>query len=286
MYGRLARCLPVALLLPVYVAGCTSGDDSEYRAYTPADDQYTSTIPEDGRSDAQPEAEPFLDAASAQETDGDVAQATADATDVPDDQTATTTDAAVSTTDAAAYESTLRNAALTPEQQAELLAIASAEPGSVAPLEPRETKLLVPEKSFKVEGPKQALRVVYDDLDLLKVLNMEPVTLDAPDHFPSWLRNLEGQRIRLRGFMRPGPVSEEIPMFVLARDTNACCFGPNTKAYDIIPVILQEGTTTDYIHLRPFDIVGIFHIMVEPDLDDPNKVQFIYRIDDAELIEK
>jgi hypothetical protein len=284
MNGRLPRCLAIALVLPVCLAGCTDSDDSEYRAYTPADDQFTSTLPDAGSADAQPAPEPVAVTVPDQETDAAPRGATDDATAAPDDQTGA--DAEVSTTDTSAYESTLRNSALTPEQQSELLAIASAAPETVAPSEPREVKLLVPEKSFRVEGPKQALRVVYDDLDLLKILNMEPVTLDAPDHFPSWLRALEGQRIRLRGFMRPGVVSEDLPMFVLARDTNACCFGPNTQAYDIIPVILQEGTTTDYIHLRPFDIVGVFHIMVEPDSDDPNKVMWLYYIDDAVLIEK
>jgi hypothetical protein len=86
--------------------------------------------------------------------------------------------------------------------------------------------------------------------------------------------------------MRPGLLAEEIPVFVLARDTQACCFGPNTKAYDIVPVIMREGVTTHYIHLQPFDIVGNFHINVEMDFDDPNKVEYVYFIDDAVLIEK
>ena len=49
---------------------------------------------------------------------------------------------------------------------------------------------------------------------------------------------------------------------------------------------MRDGVTTDYIHLRPFDLVGVFHINVEMDLDDPNKVEFLYYIDDAVLIEK
>lgn len=149
---------------------------------------------------------------------------------------------------------------------------------------PRVPKLLIPEKSFRHEG--DALRVSYDDLDLLKVLNMEPVTPKAPDMFPQWLKDLEGHRIRIRGYMRPGELSEGLPFFVLARDTNACCFGPNTKAYDIIPVIMREGVTTDYIHMQPFDIVGVFHTGVEMDFANPDKVEFLYRIEDAVLIRK
>lgn len=149
---------------------------------------------------------------------------------------------------------------------------------------PREPRLLIPEKTFNHVG--DALRVSYDDIDLLKVLNMEPVTPNAPDLFPTWLKDLEGQRIRIRGYMRPGELSEDLPFFVLARDTKDCCFGANSKPYDIIPVIMREGVTTNYIHLRPFDVVGVFHIGVELDFANPEKVEFMYRIEDAVLIEK
>lgn len=292
MNGSLTRSLGILLLLlPAYLAGCSSSDDGEYRAYAPTDSQFESTLPADaGTADIQPgEQSRTSSTETDQTTDPFIADTGNDVSRGPNDD-GTVNDAAAGATDSTTSDPTapspLENTALTPEQQAEILAIASAAPSTVAPSEPREVQLLVPEKTFRVEGPQQALRITYDDLDLLKVLNMDPVTIDAPTRFPSWLRDLEGQHVRLRGYMRPGVVSEDLPMFVLARDTKACCFGPNTKAYDIIPVMLQEGTTTDYIHLRPFDIVGVFHINVEPDLDDPNKVQFIYYIDDAVLIEK
>lgn len=175
-------------------------------------------------------------------------------------------------------------AAATADPGGTLIASVGATDVAAVPAGPREPTLLIPEKSFRKEG--DALRVTYDDIDLLKVLNMEPVTPNAPELFPQWLKNLEGQRIRIRGYMRPGELSENIPFFVLARDTQACCFGPNTKAYDIIPVIMRDGVTTDYIHLQPFDVVGEFHIGVEMDFANPDKVEFLYRIEDAVLIRK
>jgi len=172
------------------------------------------------------------------------------------------------------------------DPEAALLAAAQvAETLPNLPTQPREIEVLVPENQFREEGPQGAVRVSYNDLDLLKTLNMDPVIADAPDYFPEWLKGLEGQRIRLRGYMRPGPLSKDIPFFVLARDTNACCFGPNTRAYDIIPTLMRQGVTTDYIHLRPFDVVGVFHVNVEMDLDDESKVEFLYFIDDAVVIE-
>jgi hypothetical protein len=155
------------------------------------------------------------------------------------------------------------------------------------PAAPREIKLLVPEKTFRAVGPEGALRVTYDDLDLLKVLNMEPVTAEAPEHFPRWLTDLEGKRIRLRGYMRPDLVAEGLTGFILARDTQACCFGPNTKPYDIIPTMLRSGMTTDYIHLRPFDVVGVFHIDVSETRSKTGDriVEYLYFIDDAVMID-
>ncbi len=147
---------------------------------------------------------------------------------------------------------------------------------------PREIKLLIPEKSFKKVGPEDALRVSYDDVDLLKVLNMDPVPVDAADYLPGWLEKLDGQRIRIRGFMMPAFQDTNIPYFVLARDNQICCFGRNPKRYDVIDVMMRKGVTTDYIQNRPFDVVGIFRI--EPEANK-GKLYQLYIIEDAIVIE-
>jgi hypothetical protein len=163
-------------------------------------------------------------------------------------------------------------------------------PGEVkdpqAQQEPREVKLLVPEKTFRAEGKAadRALRVSFDDLDLLKVLNMDPVTIDATEKMPDWLKELEGKRIRLRGFMFPPYTATEIPAFVLARDNQICCFGRNPKPYDVIKIVMREGVTTDYIEGRPFDVTGVFHIELLS--YDDEKVDGLYYLDDALVIER
>jgi hypothetical protein len=151
------------------------------------------------------------------------------------------------------------------------------------PAEPRTITLLVPEQTFTPEGPDEALRVSYDDLDLLKVLNMEPVPVNARDYFPQWLTDLDGQRIRIRGFMYPPFQDTDLPGFVLARDNQICCFGRNPKIYDLIEVSMRAGETTDYINGRPFDVVGQFHIV--PEAEDGELYQF-YQIDDAVVIDR
>jgi hypothetical protein len=143
----------------------------------------------------------------------------------------------------------------------------------------REIKLLIPSKTFKAEGPEKALRVSFDDVDLLKVLNMDPVIPTARELMPDWLKQLDGKRIRIRGFMIP-PFSEtDVRAFTLARDTQLCCFGRNPLPYDLIDVFLREGAATEYIELRPFDVIGVFHI------GDEIEPGYLYSIDDAVVIQ-
>lgn len=153
-----------------------------------------------------------------------------------------------------------------------------------APLaQPGGIKLLVPKQEFRVEGPDQALRVSYDDLDLLKILNMEPVPVDATNFFPEWLSKLNGQPVRIRGFMYPTFESSGIEQFVLARDNQICCFGRDPKVYDLIFVTMKPGKTTDYIPNRPFDVVGTFRIDLQA---EGGKPLGLYLLENARVIDR
>ena len=163
----------------------------------------------------------------------------------------------------------------------------AALPGQPLPIdnsaaEPREIKLLVPEKRFPKASADGTLRVTYDDLDLLKILNMEPVPLDVLDYLPDWLEALDGQRIRIRGFMLPEFQAEGLRGFILARDNELCCYGRAAKVYDLIGVRMAEGTTTNYLPRTPFDVEGVFHI-IPPEPEDDVLLR-LYEIHDAKVI--
>ena len=137
-------------------------------------------------------------------------------------------------------------------------------------------------REFSVEGPDGALRINFDDLDLMKLINMDPVTPDCVEKMPDWLRGLAGKPVRVRGFMKPSGVTEGIPQFLFVRSTDLCCFGPKGKVYHMIAVTLKPGLTTEYIELKPFDVVGKFRIAVI-ELDD-GLVFLLYHLDDAIII--
>jgi hypothetical protein len=161
--------------------------------------------------------------------------------------------------------------------------VATTGPKASQPSAPRKVELLVPNRTFRPEGDGGAVRVSYDDIDLLKVLNMDPVPADAAAYFPAWLKSLDGRRIRIRGFMYPTFQQTGVHAFGLARDNQICCFGRNPKIYDVFDVVLREGATTNYIPNRPFDVVGVFHI--RPEVED-GKLYRLYEMDDAAVITK
>ncbi len=161
------------------------------------------------------------------------------------------------------------------------------------PSEPREIKLLVKDREFPKESATDAWRVSYNDLDLLKILNMEPVPLNAQDYLPEWLTALEGKKVILRGWMFPPLQPDGLKGFIFVRDNQVCCFGPNAKAYDKLTVRLKKGNTTSYIQGRPFDVVGTFKLdsWIEDERDMRTgkfieKLGMLYHIEDAVVIDQ
>lgn len=144
-------------------------------------------------------------------------------------------------------------------------------------------QLLIPEKTFSVEGPEEAIRITFDDIDLLKVLNVNPVPLDIEQHLPAWLSGLNGKRIVLRGWMYPPNQESDIPAFMFVRDNEICCFGRKPLVYDKLAVTLREGLTTHYIQGRPFDVHGV--MVVKSRIID-GEWFWLYMIDDAVVLEK
>ncbi|MES2790951.1 MAG: DUF3299 domain-containing protein [Planctomycetota bacterium] len=147
--------------------------------------------------------------------------------------------------------------------------------------------VLVPKKEFKTEGPNKSARVSFDDIDVEKVLNTKKLSLDLPKQMPEWLKKLDGQRIRLRGYMHPQSAFQEdgLKRFVLCRDTSFCCFGPNPTIYYLVEVTMKSGVSTSYIENKAFDVEGVFHIKPEV-LDGTDEVDRFYYLDDAQVIKK
>lgn len=70
---------------------------------------------------------------------------------------------------------------------------------------------------------------------------------------------LNGQKVRIRGYILPTPQSHGITQFVLVRDNQECCFGPGAALYDCILVEMKPGTTADFT-IRPIAVEGKFEV--------------------------
>ncbi len=274
--------ISILLIYSGLLVGCGGGDSGEYRTFQ---SQSAGVAVASGPAGAESGAAAVADPAASSET-GAVATSTAvKSSDGESSGGVVTAPASGESVESAAGESGVQSsvpATIVSEQSglsgpADRPSIDNGVSGEV-----RQVQLLVPQKRFRRERPSEAVRVSYDDIDLLKVLNMEPVPPNAVEHFPEWLKSLDGKLVRIRGFMYPTFVATGLTEFALARDNGICCFVRQPKIYDIMSVQLAEGETTDYIANRPFDVEGVFRI--DPDADQP-ELSRLYRIEQAKVLQ-
>jgi len=263
-------------------SGCGSSTETEYHEYQPEAQAETAVEPAaEVIAENDNPAEPIE--APGEEPSSDVAEP--EVVSPPEMQSEGQEPVADAQSPAEPVEKQTKNTAEMPtpaEVQATKVSATRKSPfADDVPVEPRTPKLLVPTNEFRSEGPENALRVTFDDIDLLKVLNMEPVPEDAVKQFPDWLKELEGRRVRIRGFMFPTLSQTGITYFQHVRDNEICCFGRTPKVYDRISTVLRPGETTNYIQGRPFDVIGTFRI--DPVYDDGEWLQ-LYLLEDAIVI--
>lgn len=72
---------------------------------------------------------------------------------------------------------------------------------------------------------------------------------------------LDGEKIRIRGYILPLAQKHGIRQFVLVRDSQECCFGPGAALFDCIFVEMQDGSTADFT-IRPIAVEGKFNVRV------------------------
>jgi hypothetical protein len=118
------------------------------------------------------------------------------------------------------------------------------------------------------EVPPGYQRVSFDDL--------QPSANAAADAIPSSARQLDGQRVFLRGYAYPGREQSGIKKFVLVRDNGQCCFGGNPKLTDMVEVTLENGLAMDYTtNMRR--VAGTFHVAPTTGIDGLPHV--VYHLD-------
>ena len=114
--------------------------------------------------------------------------------------------------------------------------------------------------------------VTFDDI-LLDLKKGDPF---KPELLTDKVKKLDGQSIRIRGYILPGFQQAGIKQFVLVRDNMQCCFGPGAALHDCILVEMVGDATAEFT-VTPVSVEGKFsiHEVLGPD----GKHLAIYHLD-------
>ncbi len=116
--------------------------------------------------------------------------------------------------------------------------------------------------------------LTFDDVKF----DLEPDEPFSPDRLTDEIRGIDGQQIKIRGYIRPSFSQRGLKNFVFVRDNKECCFGPNAAIYDCMLVKLKKQTTTDYT-VRPVTVEGTFYL--KPFQGPDGNTWAIYRMRNA-----
>jgi len=133
-------------------------------------------------------------------------------------------------------------------------------PGNPAPVNPAPVVQAAPPRTVAIKARttgKAKGDISFDDL----VFDIEKDGKYVPVMLTDAIRDLDGQTVKLRGFILPSTLFREtnIDEFVLVRDNQECCFGPGAALYDCVVVNLVGGVTTDFT-TRPVTVTGKFKL--------------------------
>ena len=101
----------------------------------------------------------------------------------------------------------------------------------------------------------RAIPITFDDLQL----EMKEDAVFRPSLLTARVKQLDGQRVRIRGFIFPSVFQQTgITRFPLVKNTE-CKFGPGGVAHHIILVDLQPGLSTSFT-VRPITVEGLLSV--------------------------
>ncbi|MFM7108625.1 MAG: DUF3299 domain-containing protein [Planctomycetaceae bacterium] len=121
------------------------------------------------------------------------------------------------------------------------------------PASPAAAARPVPAARAAPAGPPR--EVTFDDVKL----DMEKGAPFTRDLLPKRVTALDGERIRIRGYILPSFQQTGLTQFVLVRDNQECCFGPGAALHDCIVVRMQPGRSADF-SIRPVAVAGTFRL--------------------------
>jgi hypothetical protein len=113
-----------------------------------------------------------------------------------------------------------------------------------------------PQATTAVAARRQPIRNITFDTVKLNLNKGDPYHSDL---LTPAVKQLDGSRVRIRGFILPPPQQTGLTRFVLVRDNLACCFGPGAAIYDSMIIQMKKDLSIDYT-VQPIMVEGTFNI--------------------------
>lgn len=104
------------------------------------------------------------------------------------------------------------------------------------------------------DGASVPLPIKWDELDI----GIEAASVYEPWMMKTSIKSLDGQPVRITGYIHAGAVSTGIKEFVLLRNID-CPYGRQGEAHHVMIVELQGNRRIDYTQ-QPITVEGKFHI--------------------------
>lgn len=107
---------------------------------------------------------------------------------------------------------------------------------------------------YATEVPDGYQRVAFTEMKPDEVQKLNNIVV------PEEVMNLQGQRVFIKGYMRPPSQMYGLDSFLLVRDNGECCFGQNLpEYYDRVQIHLMPPLRTDY-STRMYRVAGTLEI--------------------------
>lgn len=126
-----------------------------------------------------------------------------------------------------------------------------------------------------VTKPGDAEKITWEDVNL----GMQADVVFRPFMITDRVKDLEGKRLSIVGYMHPPESQSGNKKFILLKNTQ-CKFGPGGQADHLADVHLQEGKTTKYTP-SPLKIEGT--LVIEPFEGPDGNTWSLYRLENAQI---
>jgi hypothetical protein len=128
---------------------------------------------------------------------------------------------------------------------------ATSGPGSTRPAD----RASLPATAARLSPSTQVREITFDDIKL----DLAKDEAFTRDRLTPRVEELDGGRVRIRGYILPSFQQRGLTQFVLVRDNQECCFGPGAALHDCVVVRMKPGKTADF-SIRPVAVTGGFRV--------------------------